>query len=212
MPEIVYAPNMSTAELNALRDRLLGQHPGSTPADVAAAEEECLARLSTMPLMERVTFARTMAKVRSLPRAVTTRLMADLPMVVNTFLASAEALTTEDLVSCAASDKESVVLGVARRANLPVAVTDALVGRNNPRVLRALAENTSAKLSDRTFDKLIECAVSDPSMDEVLSKRTDIPPAMAKKLFRVLTDASRQRVGGMVAKAVAPKPVKFLKY
>ena len=95
-------------------------------------------------------------------------------------------------------------------------MTDALVGRDDLAVMRRVAENHSARLSDNAFSKLIDHAKTDTLFAETLALRPGISSGVIRELLfaspailqqRLLTSA-RAGKNGDIQRAQAGSPEK----
>ena len=98
----------------------------------------------------------------------------------------------------AANDDEAEQVAIAWRSPLSSRVSDALIDNGRPRVLLTLAGNAGAKISPRGFDVLAAVATDHSEMDEALARRTDLPPVIAKRLHKRLSDRMRERIDELI--------------
>ena len=68
--------------------------------------------------------------------------------VAGTVLANSNRLTTTTLVEIARTKGQDHLFAISGRPNLPEVVTDVIVDRGESRVIRKLADNTSARFSE----------------------------------------------------------------
>ena len=82
---------------------------------------------------------------------------------------------------------------IARRRRAPEQVTAELITRADVRVLVALAENRSARLSEQTMEKMVAHARSIKSLQKSMVDRFDLPPSLLTKMyFFVTTELKRE--------------------
>jgi uncharacterized protein (DUF2336 family) len=93
-------------------------------------------------------------------------------------------LADDDLVDIAASKGEAHLLAISRRANLAEPVSELLVRRGGRDVLRNVAGNCGARLSDDSFFALVERAADDAVLAEKVGSRPDLPPYLFSDLLR----------------------------
>ncbi|MEJ1160766.1 DUF2336 domain-containing protein [Prosthecomicrobium sp. N25] len=171
-------------------------------ANISESEIERFDRLMTQvldatPLLERVTFAKAVAKSPRLPQRLRKRLLSDNSMVAAPIIEHAH-LTDDEIIRIIDINSEAVCLSIARREPLSDHITDLLIGTSHPKVLLALARNIEATLSPSGFEILSDVAVNDVEMDDALSARPDLPPEIARKLTRALEKRTRQRLTAMM--------------
>ena len=114
--------------------------------------------------------------------------------VAGTVLVSSTRLTTSTLVEIAKTRGQDHLLAISGRENLPEAVTDVIVDRGESRVIRKLADNTSARFSETGYSGMVAHAESDDELTEILGLRTDLPLKFLRDLLQRATDAVRARL------------------
>src|SRR6266404_2588903 len=119
--------------------------------------------------------------------------------VAGSVLSQSSRLRTSDLVEIASTRGQDHLLAISGRENLPEAVTDVIVDRGERKVIRKLANNTSARFSDAGFSGIIAHAQLDEELTEILGLRIDLPIKFLRDLLRRATEAVRARL-----MAVAP--------
>src|SRR3981081_2253961 len=107
---------------------------------------------------------------------------------------SARRLEQNDLVDIAESKGQAHLLALSKRKWLPQTVTDILVRRGEEAVLRSLAENLDARLSDASFATLVGRAGEDRVLAERIGLRPDVPPRLFRDLLLDGTQALQQRL------------------
>jgi uncharacterized protein (DUF2336 family) len=136
-----------------------------------------------------------LAPLEHAPAGVVERLARDDQIAVaEAVLASSTTLTTGTLVDIAKSKGQDHLFVISGRANLPEAVTDVLVERGERRVIRKLADNTTARFSEAGYGGLVARAESDDELSEVLGLRTDLPLKFLRDLLQRATEAVRARL------------------
>jgi uncharacterized protein (DUF2336 family) len=110
-------------------------------------------------------------------------------------LVSSPRLTTERLVGIASTTKEQGhLLAVSERRQLDTAVTDVLVDRGNKYVLRSVAGNSGAQISEKSFAALVKAAESDEGLAEKTGRRIDLPQELLRELLLRATEEVRARL------------------
>jgi uncharacterized protein (DUF2336 family) len=141
-----------------------------------------------------------LAPIDYAPSAVIQHLARDNEIAVaGNVLANSSRLGTSDLVEIASTKGQDHLLAISGRENLPEAVTDVIVDRGERKVIRKLANNTSARFSEAGYSGIIAHADSDEELTEILGLRIDLPLKFLRDLLRRATDAVRARL-----MAVAP--------
>jgi uncharacterized protein (DUF2336 family) len=84
-------------------------------------------------------------------------------------------LDEDDLLFVAGEREQGHLLAVSRRRTLSERVADVLVKRGDQKVVRTLAQNEGAKLSEGTLANLVQKAMGDNDLRSLLLKRLDLP-------------------------------------
>jgi uncharacterized protein (DUF2336 family) len=136
-----------------------------------------------------------LASLQYAPTAVIERLACDNEITVaGTVLASSTCLTTSTLVEIAKTRGQDHLFAISGRKDLPEAVTDVIVDRGESRVIRKLADNTSARFSETGYSAMVAHAESDDELTEILGLRTDLPLKFLRDLLQRATEAVRARL------------------
>lgn len=98
-------------------------------------------------------------------------------------LAESKRLEDADLVEVAKTRGQAHLAAIAGRSNIGEAVTDVLVRRGDHDVVRNVADNQSAKLSEGGFSALVRRAEGDGDLAEKVGQRLDIPPHLFRDLL-----------------------------
>jgi uncharacterized protein (DUF2336 family) len=139
-----------------------------------------------------------LASLRCAPSGVIERLAWDDEIAVaGTVLTESNRLTTNVLVDIAKTKGQDHLLAISGRQNLPEAVTDVIVDRGESRVIRKLADNTSARFSETGFKGMVAHAETDDELTEVLGLRTDLPLKFLRDLLLRAAEAVRARLASI---------------
>jgi uncharacterized protein (DUF2336 family) len=114
--------------------------------------------------------------------------------VAGNVLASSSRLRTSDLVEIASTKGQDHLMAISGRTNLPEAVTDVIVDRGGSKVIRNLANNTSARFSDTGYSKIVARSEADAELIEILGLRVDLPIRFLRDLLKRATEAVRERL------------------
>jgi uncharacterized protein (DUF2336 family) len=99
-----------------------------------------------------------------------------------------------DLIDIARTKGQAHLLAISGRAGIAEPVTDVLVSRGDRAVMRSVAENRSARLSENGFSTLVNEAESDGALAEKVGLRPDIPPRLFRELLLRATEVVQQRL------------------
>jgi len=148
--------------------------------------DQVLSRLiADADISARSELARRLAPLDNAPLGVI-RLLArdDAIAVAGPVLKQSRRVAEDDLVDIARSRGQAHLLAISRRASIGAPVSDLLVRRGGREVLRSVAENRGARLSDHSFFALVERAQGDGVLAEKVGLRPDIPPRLFSNLLQ----------------------------
>ena len=114
--------------------------------------------------------------------------------VAGPVIAQSPRLAETDLVNIAKTKGQAHLFAISGRDGIGEAVTDVLVRRGDPEVVRNVADNQSAKLSDGGFTALVKRAEEDGVLAEKVGLRPDIPPHLFRELLVRATAVVQQRL------------------
>lgn len=117
--------------------------------------------------------------------------------VARPVLARSNRLTESQLASLAASKGRGHMLAIAGRKRLGTATTDALINRGDSQVIRTVATNGGAQVSERGYDALVDHAAADPRLAESIAQRPDIPHRHFRTLIAIAPEAVQQRLASI---------------
>ena len=99
-----------------------------------------------------------------------------------------------DLVDIARTKSQAHLLAISGRTGIAESVTDELVRRGDRNVVRSVADNHDARLSDGGFSTLVRRAERDGALAESVGTRPDIPPRLFRELLLKATEVVQQRL------------------
>jgi uncharacterized protein (DUF2336 family) len=143
----------------------------------------------------RAEMARSLAPIANAPGELMRQLAHDDDiMVAGPVIAQSPRLAETDLVSIAQTKGQAHLFAISGREGIGEAVTDVLVRRGDPEVVRNVADNKSAKISDGGFVTLVKRAEDDGVLAEKVGLRPDIPPRLFRELLVRATAVVQQRL------------------
>lgn len=152
-------------------------------------------------LEDRVAVSGRIATVRRTPRDLALALADDEPPVAAPILQFSEALTEDDLVDLTGRKGDQHRVAIARRESLGERVTEALVDHGGAEVLETVTLNRGARFSGRSASVLAEKAATNHRLAQVMSQRSDFPPAVVDSVIRIISPAARRAIGDIVRHA-----------
>jgi uncharacterized protein (DUF2336 family) len=161
----------------ALFDDVLGRLADSTDN---TAKAELSQRIST---------------VANAPANLVDRLACDESFeVAQHVLANSTQVSEARIAELASSKGRRHMLAIASRKQLAEQITDTLLKRADPQVVRTVATNGGAKVSEKGFETLSDLAKADASLAEVVVQRQDIPHKHFRTLIAMAPRAVQDRL------------------
>src|SRR6266700_5296005 len=143
----------------------------------------------------RAEMAQSLAAIANAPSELMHTLAKDEDIAVaGPVLAQSPRLQENELVELAKTRSQAHLAAIAGRNDLGEAVTDVLVRRGNPEVVRNVADNQSAKISEGGFSALVKRAEGDEDLAQKVGQRLDIPPHLFRELLVRATAVVQQRL------------------
>ncbi len=158
--------------------------------------DDVLCRLVTeIEIKARAEMSQTFAPIANAPGDLMRQLANDDDIAVaGPVIAQSQRLAETDLVDIAKTKGQAHLFAISGRSGIGEAVTDVLVRRGDPEVVRNVADNRSAKLSDGGFTALVKRAADDGILAEKVGLRPDIPPRLFRELLVRATAVVQQRL------------------
>ncbi len=104
-------------------------------------------------------------------------------------LRNALSLTDDDLVRLAERGSQAHLNAIAGRSTLPEKVTDVLIDRGDKGVVRTITANHGAKFSDQGMNRLVDKAVEDIDLRELLVERPDLSPRVVERILPLVSES-----------------------
>jgi len=138
--------------------------------------------------------SRRLAPVANAPSEVVSTLAKNDDIAVAGPLLKQARLADSDLRVVAQTKSQAHLLALSTRVGITEALSDILVTRGNHEVMRSIATNTQARLSDKAFTTLVERAETDNLLAEKVGSRVDIPPRLFRQLLLQAAEVVQQRL------------------
>jgi uncharacterized protein (DUF2336 family) len=143
----------------------------------------------------RAELSHRLAPVRNAPVDVVRSLARDDDIAVaGPVLKQSRRLDDTDLLNIAETKSQAHLLAISGRAGIAEPVTDVLVRRGDPEVVRSVADNPEARISEGGFFTLVDRAEKDGVLAEKVGLRPDIPPRLFRDLLLKATEVVQQRL------------------
>jgi uncharacterized protein (DUF2336 family) len=138
--------------------------------------------------------ARRLAPVPNAPAGVVTRLAKNDDIEVAGPMLKSARLEEPDLKEIAETKSQAHLLAMSTRRGLGEALSAILVERGDRDVVRSVATNHNAQLSESSFTTLVKRAEEDGILAEKVGLRTDIPPRLFRQLLMQASDVVQKRL------------------
>ena len=136
-----------------------------------------------------------LAPIPNAPLEILRRLAKDDDIVVaGPVLAQSPCLEEKDLVDIARSKGQAHLFALSSREQLNANIADILVQRGDREVVRKVAGNPGASLSETGYSNLVKRADDDGPLAETLAQRADIPKHVFRDLLMRATEVVQQRL------------------
>jgi len=143
----------------------------------------------------RVELAHRLGEIHNAPRELVHRLVRDDDIAVaRPMLRQSPRVAESDLVDIAETRSAAHLLALSKRKAITPPLTDTLIRRGNRDVLRSLADNGEAHLTDANFAALIDHSAQDGSLAQRIAIRPDVAPRHLRALVLASSPAMQQRL------------------
>jgi uncharacterized protein (DUF2336 family) len=151
---------------------------------------EILRRLTLdVEMAIRVALAQRLAEDTTAPHDLILLLVDDTVEVARPLILNSPLLTETDVLRLIAHAGVGHLEAVAGRPNIGTPVTDELARSNHESVLVALVRNVTAKISEGTYQALVQKSRALTELQEPLIRRPDLPPQLANNMCEWVSDA-----------------------
>jgi len=138
--------------------------------------------------------ARRIAPVVNAPAGVVSSLAKNDDIAVAGPILKQARIADRDLMYIAENKSQAHLLAMSTRQRINEALSDILVERGDREVVRSIANNRHAQLSDNAFSTLVKRAEEDSVLAEKVGMRTDIPPRLFRQLLMRASDVVQKRL------------------
>lgn len=158
------------------------------------AEAEEIFRLfaGDAEVLVRQTLSETLKSLPNLPHDIAITLASDIADVATPMLTFSEALSDADLVEIISSNSEMHQAAIAGRAIVSEAVSEKLADTGNETVVATLMGNDGAKISEKTFGKVLDQFGDNEKVNAPIAKRSKLPITVTERLVTLVSDKLRE--------------------
>ncbi|MFN3228561.1 MAG: DUF2336 domain-containing protein [Asticcacaulis sp.] len=133
--------------------------------------------------LERERVARRISSLNEIPNCLVRLFSRDDVTIARWLLTEAKGLSDADLFACIRDGRPEHRLMIAQREHVSEIISEVLVERQEPVVMRALLANRGAKLSQPTVETLVAASRQIPELIQMLLKRPELRPSSAYVMF-----------------------------
>src|SRR3984893_7840556 len=128
------------------------------------------------------------------PEVVRSLAMDENISVAGPVLQNSPCLNESDLLDVARSKGQAHLLAIANRETIAERVADVIVRRGDRDVVRSVAANPGARLSESGYSALVKKAETDGVLAETVCRREDLPPQLFRELVACATEVVQKRL------------------
>ena len=150
--------------------------------------------VAAVEVSARAELAQRLAPVEGAPVNTIRTLALDDAIEVEPILSQSDTLDDDTLTHCITINGQEHLLAIATRNKLSTIITDQLATKGNIEVLRTLASNPGAAISDLGFGILVKKSTDDDWLSERVARRIDIPEYHLRELISKASEIVRQRL------------------
>jgi uncharacterized protein (DUF2336 family) len=151
--------------------------------------------VAVIELKTRVRLARRLATDPDAPARLVRAFAFDQSVAVAApVLSRSMALSEADLAASASTQSQGHLYAIAQRQTISEAVTDILIQRGEPRVVRAVAGNAGARISDGSYGELVARSADDVRLALRVGMRRDLPRHHFLKLLETASASVCSRI------------------
>jgi len=137
----------------------------------------------------RETLAERIKDNPEIPRDIVLHMANDVDSVALPLLRDSAVFSDADLVNIVeASHDMDKLMVISQRSNVSERVSDALVGTSYPQVVSSLLSNDTAKISDRSLERILDEFQSEPGVIDAMVQRKTLPVTMVERLMSQASD------------------------
>ncbi len=159
-----------------------------TPNETMIAEQVFRLLMRDTEITVRAQLAQHLKDSGRVPHDIIKSLAADVDEVSLPILEFSDVLTDDDLMELVnATDQVSKYLAISRRRVVPEAVSETLIAKGNEQVAASLVNNAGAKISEKSYDKIVTTYKSNDSIMKSLSVRAALPVTVVEKMMGMVS-------------------------
>ncbi len=168
----------------SLLDMMLSNPSAGLPQERALAADALLKLVPRIPLKSLMAIVERVSVMEAPPHLLVTKLINDPRIeVAGPLLENCNHINDQVLGKVVETGQVNLQRLIARRRNISTAISDQLIGFDDPSVMLTLVRNTGVAFSHQAFLRLTDHARRHPAMLAPLATRADLPAPTAFELF-----------------------------
>lgn len=164
------------------------------PQELALFDDILVQLTGDMEEAVRVELAERMSQSGRAPPRLVVGLANDVIAVARPVLTGAKSLSEEDQLKVARTHGQEHLRALSQRQGVSTVVTDAIVERADDLTIGVLLRNTSAELSRKAHENVVDRAVTNPDLHEAVIDRNSLPPDLLNELYFVVEARLRDKI------------------
>ncbi len=165
-----------------------------TSAEVGIAQDIIRVLARDIEESVRASLAQSLRNSHLLPHDVALRLASDIDKVALPILSESQVLTPEDLIDIVQGSPLAKQRAVARRSDLPEAVSDVIMDLGGEGAVSDLLDNATAHIGAHGYDRALDrFPLSEPIKEKMVS-RESLPLAVSERLVSLVSERLGQRL------------------
>ena len=181
--------------LREVTDLFLAQSSGQLDPSQLALFDDIMIRISSeMEEAVRVELSSKLAPSANAPRGVMLGLASDSFAVAEPVLTQSPVLGEADLIEVARTQGQAHLRAISQRAEVPEAVSEAIVERGDDATLGVLLRNQGAALSRQASEAAVDRAHANPELHEAVVERKSLPPDLLNELYFIVEARLRDKI------------------
>jgi len=182
------------ALINIIADIFLEQGSALTDRERSLVTEILRQLIHDVEITVRHSLADRLARLRNVPKDLIGELANDSIEVALPILLESDLLQDVELVEIILHRTLEHQLAIAMRREVSESVSDVLIGRGNPNVVKTLLENHGARISAKTMAYLVEESKRVDTYQDPLLRRPDLGPELARRMYHWVSAALRKHI------------------
>lgn len=182
------------ALINIIADIFFEQGEALTDRERSLMTEILRQLIHDVETIVRRSLSDRLSRLAHAPRELIGELANDSIEVALPILLESDLLQDVELVEIIVHRTLEHQLAIAMRREVSEAVSDMLIGRGNPAVIKTLLENHGARISAKTMAYLVEESKRVNTYQDPLLRRPDLGPELARRMYHWVSAALRKHI------------------